>query len=167
MKDKDFSMLVLFLKTLLLLMIHLLIAFVTLNNNVNLVICQKSKIEDWVDHLKKYYEALVYDLTDKAEMNCFLNDSLKGYDLQLIGVINYDEEDDAVFIGRDLAHQKGYSEAVAGEIDKEVKSIIDDCYQKAKDIIIQNERVLHACAELLLEKEKITREEFEALFVQN
>ena len=79
----------------------------------------------------------------------------------------YDDEDDEVFIGRDLAHAKAHSEVISGEIDKEVKSIIDDCYQKAKDIIIQNERVLHACAELLLEKEKITREEFEALFVQN
>ena len=84
-----------------------------------------------------------------------------------IGVVCYDDEDDEVFIGRDLAHAKAHSEVISGEIDKEVKSIIDDCYQKAKDIIIQNERVLHACAELLLEKEKITREEFEALFVQN
>ena len=84
-----------------------------------------------------------------------------------IGVVCYDDEDDEVFIGRDLAHAKAHSEVISGEIDKEVKSIIDDCYQKAKDIIIQNERVLHACAELLLEKEKITREEFEALIVQN
>ena len=84
-----------------------------------------------------------------------------------IGVVCYDDEDDEVFIGRDLAHAKAHSEVISGEIDKEVKSIIDDCYQRAKDIIIQNERVLHACAELLLEKEKITREEFESLFVQN
>ena len=82
-----------------------------------------------------------------------------------IGVINYDSDDDEVFIGRDLAHAKGHSEAVAGEIDKEVKSIIDDCYAKAKAIIQEHNAVLHKCAELLLEKEKINREEFEALFV--
>ena len=81
-----------------------------------------------------------------------------------IGVINYDDDDDAVFIGRDLAHAKTHSEAVAGEIDKEVKSIIDDCYAKAKAIIQEHNGVLHKCAELLLEKEKISREEFEALF---
>lgn len=82
-----------------------------------------------------------------------------------IGVINYDDDGEEVFIGRDLAHAKGHSEAVSGEIDKEVKSIIDDCYAKAKEIILQHENVLHSCAELLLEKEKISREEFEELFV--
>lgn len=82
-----------------------------------------------------------------------------------IGVINYDDDDDEVFIGRDLAHAKSHSEAVAAEIDKEVKSIIDDCYSRAKAVILKYEDVLHKCAELLLEKEKITREEFEALFV--
>lgn len=81
-----------------------------------------------------------------------------------IGVVNYDDDDDEVFIGRDLAHTRSHSEAVAGEIDKEVKSIIDDCYKKAKAIIMEHEDVLHKCAELLLEKEKISREEFEALF---
>ena len=81
-----------------------------------------------------------------------------------IGVINYDEDDNEVFIGRDLAHTRSHSEAVAGEIDIEVKAIVDDCYRKAKDIIMKNEGVLHACAELLLEKEKIGRDEFEALF---
>ncbi|MBQ7942952.1 MAG: ATP-dependent zinc metalloprotease FtsH [Lachnospiraceae bacterium] len=81
-----------------------------------------------------------------------------------IGVINYDESDNEVFIGRDLAHTRSHSEEVAGTIDKEVKNIIDDCYAKAKSIIMQHEKVLHACAELLLEKEKITRDEFEALF---
>ena len=84
-----------------------------------------------------------------------------------VGVICYDEDDDAVFIGRDLAHAKAHSEAVAGVIDIEVKAIIDDCYAKAKDLILQHEDVLHACAELLLDKEKIGREEFEALFVKN
>ena len=82
-----------------------------------------------------------------------------------IGVICYADDDDEVFIGRDLAHAKSHSEAVSGEIDKEVKAIIDDCYKKATDIIKEHEDVLHKCAELLLEKEKITREEFEGLFV--
>lgn len=82
-----------------------------------------------------------------------------------IGVICYDDDDDEVFIGKDLAHAKAHSEEISGEIDKEVKRIIDDCYTKAKDIIMQHENVLHTCAKLLLEKEKINREEFEALFV--
>ncbi len=81
-----------------------------------------------------------------------------------IGVVNYDDDDDEVFIGRDLAHTRSYSESVAGEIDKEVKTIIDDCYKKAKAIIMEHEDVLHKCADLLLKKEKITRDEFEALF---
>ncbi len=81
-----------------------------------------------------------------------------------IGVINYDDDDDEVFIGRDLAHAKNHSELVSGEIDREVKTIIDDCYQKAKDIIMEHEDVLHKCAKLLLEKEKINRAEFESLF---
>ncbi len=81
-----------------------------------------------------------------------------------IGVINYDDDGDEVFIGRDLAHQRSHSESVAGEIDREVKSIIDDCYAKAKAIIMENEKVLHSTADLLLQKEKIGREEFEALF---
>ena len=82
-----------------------------------------------------------------------------------IGVINYDNDGDEVFIGRDLAHAKNHSEYITGEIDKEVKAIIDDCYQDAKRIILEHQDVLHRCAELLLEKEKITREEFEGLFV--
>ncbi len=81
-----------------------------------------------------------------------------------IGVINYDDDDDEVFIGRDLAHAKGHSELVSGEIDREVKAIIDECYRKAKEIIEEHEDVLHKCAELLLQKEKINRAEFEALF---
>ncbi len=82
-----------------------------------------------------------------------------------IGVICYDDDDDEVFIGRDLAHAKSHSEAVAGEIDREVKAIIKECYSRARVIIMEHEQVLHKCAELLLEKEKIGREEFEALFV--
>ncbi len=81
-----------------------------------------------------------------------------------IGVINYDDDDDEVFIGRDLAHAKNHSESISGEIDREVKAIIDDCYKKAKEIILAQEEVLHKCANLLLEKEKISRAEFEALF---
>ncbi len=81
-----------------------------------------------------------------------------------IGVICYDDDDDEVFIGRDLAHAKSHSESVSGEIDREVKSIIDGCYAKAREIILEKEKVLHSCAQLLLEKEKIGREEFEALF---
>ena len=81
-----------------------------------------------------------------------------------IGVINYEENDAEVFIGRDLAHAKGYSEMMSSQIDREVKAIIDDCYAKAKELIVQHENVLHSCAELLLEKEKIGREVFEALF---
>ena len=84
-----------------------------------------------------------------------------------IGVINYDDDGDEVFIGRDLAHTKSHSEYITGEIDKEVKAIIDECYKDAKKIILEHRDVLDACANLLLEKEKITREEFEALFVKN
>ena len=84
-----------------------------------------------------------------------------------IGVINYDDDGDEVFIGRDLAHAKSHSEYINGEIDKEVKSIIDECYKDAKRIILEHRDVLDACAELLLEKEKINKEEFEALFSVN
>ncbi len=81
-----------------------------------------------------------------------------------IGVINYNSDDEEVFIGRDLAHAKNHSEFISGEIDKEVKSIVDDCYSKAKAIISEHMDVLHKCAQQLLEKEKIGRDEFEALF---
>lgn len=81
-----------------------------------------------------------------------------------VGLINYDSDDDEVFIGRDLAHTRGYSETIATRIDEEVKRIIDECYQKARTIIKEHESVLNRCAQLLLEKEKINREEFEALF---
>ncbi|MGL5259930.1 MAG: ATP-dependent zinc metalloprotease FtsH [Lachnospiraceae bacterium] len=81
-----------------------------------------------------------------------------------IGIINYDESDSEVFIGRDLAHTKSHSEFITGEIDKEVKQIVDECYSKAKEIILKHRSVLDSCAGLLLEKEKINQEEFEALF---
>ena len=81
-----------------------------------------------------------------------------------VGLICYTDDDDEVFIGRDLAHTRSYSEGVASTIDAEVKRIIDDAYGKAKSMITEHRDVLERCAELLLEKEKITREEFEALF---
>ena len=82
-----------------------------------------------------------------------------------LGLINYDNDSDEVFIGRDFGHtSRGYGEKVAGTIDEEVKRIIDECYQRARAIIRENHAVLDACAKLLLEKEKITRSEFEALF---
>ncbi|MBE5952342.1 MAG: ATP-dependent zinc metalloprotease FtsH [Lachnospiraceae bacterium] len=81
-----------------------------------------------------------------------------------IGLVNCENEEDEVFIGRDLAHTRSYSEAVANSIDEEVRSIIDDCYAKAKQLLEEHRAVLESCAQLLLEKERITRDEFEALF---
>ncbi|MBC5711049.1 ATP-dependent zinc metalloprotease FtsH [Hungatella hominis] len=81
-----------------------------------------------------------------------------------VGMINYDNDGDEVFIGRDLAHTKSYGNEVANAIDSEVKRIIDDCYTKAKDIIMKHEDVLHSCSQLLIEKEKIGQQEFESLF---
>ncbi len=81
-----------------------------------------------------------------------------------VGLLNYNNDDDEVFIGRDLAHTRNYGEGVQSIIDEEVKNIVDDCYKKAKDIIMENIDVLHKCADLLMEKEKINQEEFEALF---
>lgn len=84
-----------------------------------------------------------------------------------IGTINYEQEGDDVFLGYDLGHSSKPSELMSGEIDKEVKKIIDDCYKKAREIIEANMDVLHASAELLLEKEKISGEEFDQLFIKN
>ena len=84
-----------------------------------------------------------------------------------VGMICYGDDEDEVFIGRDLAHTRGYGEETASVIDQEVKRIIDESYGKAKEIIEKHMDVLHACAKLLIEKEKIGREEFEALFVEN
>lgn len=84
-----------------------------------------------------------------------------------LGLVNYDDESDDVFIGRDLAHSKGYGETTASAIDEEVRGIVDECYRKAKTIIEKHMEQLHASAELLLEREKIGREEFEALFHEN
>ena len=81
-----------------------------------------------------------------------------------LGMINYSGDNNEVFIGRDLAHTRTYSEEVASEIDSEVKRIIDECYAKAKRIILDHEDVLHSCCALLMEKEKIGQAEFEALF---
>ena len=81
-----------------------------------------------------------------------------------VGMINYENDGDEVFIGRDLAHAKSYGSQVADAIDSEVKRIIDECYQKARDILVGHEAVLHACCRLLIEKEKIGQQEFENLF---
>ncbi|MCR4797390.1 MAG: ATP-dependent zinc metalloprotease FtsH [Lachnospiraceae bacterium] len=81
-----------------------------------------------------------------------------------IGPVDYHMDEDEVFLGRDYGHVKGYSEEIASLIDEEVKSIIEECYQKARDILKAHEDVLHSCAKLLLEKEKINRQEFESLF---
>ncbi len=81
-----------------------------------------------------------------------------------VGMIDYDSSDDEVFIGRDLAHTRSYGEDVATAIDTEVKRIIDECYQKAKSIILEHQTVLERCCQLLLEKEKISQKEFEELF---
>ncbi|MBQ4559172.1 MAG: ATP-dependent zinc metalloprotease FtsH [Tyzzerella sp.] len=84
-----------------------------------------------------------------------------------LGLINYDNDSEEVFVGRDFGHtSRGYGEEVASKIDREVKRIIDECYKDAKRIIMEHENVLEACANLLLEKEKITGEEFEALFYE-
>ena len=83
-----------------------------------------------------------------------------------VGPINYNNDEDEVFIGRDLAHTRGYGEQVASTIDGEVKRMIEEAYAKATELIKENRQVLDACAELLLEKEKITREEFEGLFCE-
>ncbi|WP_439100071.1 ATP-dependent zinc metalloprotease FtsH [Clostridium boliviensis] len=81
-----------------------------------------------------------------------------------VGMINYDNDSDEVFIGKDLAHTKNYGVQVANTIDNEVKRIIDECYVKAKEIILKHEDVLHSCCKLLMEKEKIGQKEFESLF---
>lgn len=81
-----------------------------------------------------------------------------------IGMVNYDSDENEVFIGRDLAHQRAFSENTQGTIDREVSKIIDSCYAEAKRILEEHMDVLHACAALLIEKERITRDEFEGLF---
>jgi cell division protease FtsH len=83
---------------------------------------------------------------------------------ETLGMVNYDADDDEVFIGRDLAHTKNFSESVASKIDDEVRKIIDECYDKAKKLLDENMSVLHECANRLIEKERISREEFESLF---
>ncbi|HHU71270.1 MAG TPA: ATP-dependent zinc metalloprotease FtsH [Clostridiales bacterium] len=84
-----------------------------------------------------------------------------------LGMVNYENDEDEVFIGRDLAHTRSYSENVANRIDEEVKSIIDECYEEAKKILTEHRDILDACADLLIERERIGREEFEGLFVKN
>ncbi len=84
-----------------------------------------------------------------------------------VGLIHYGSDDDEVFIGRDLAHTKGYADQTAALIDGEVKNIIDESYSKAKELLQEHMDVLHRCAQILIEKEKIGREEFESLFGEN
>ncbi|HHX13023.1 MAG TPA: ATP-dependent zinc metalloprotease FtsH [Clostridiales bacterium] len=84
-----------------------------------------------------------------------------------LGMVNYENDEDEVFIGRDLAHTRSYSENIANRIDEEVKSIIDECYEEAKKILIEQRDILDACADLLIEKERIGQAEFEGLFVKN
>ena len=84
-----------------------------------------------------------------------------------VGMVNYETNGDEVFIGRDLAHTRSYSESVAKTIDEEVKAIIDECYDEARRILRENMDILHKCSEMLIEKERISREEFESLFVEN
>lgn len=84
-----------------------------------------------------------------------------------IGPINYESDSDEVFLGRDLGHARSYGEEVAGTIDSEIKTIIDDCYGKARELIEQNIKILHECANYLIEHEKMGRAEFEALFAEN
>lgn len=81
-----------------------------------------------------------------------------------LGMVNYDSDEDEVFIGRDLAHQRSFSESTQSVIDKEVREIVSGCYVRAKEILTENIEILHSCAALLIEKERISREEFEALF---
>ncbi|MBR6157672.1 MAG: cell division protein FtsH, partial [Lachnospiraceae bacterium] len=88
------------------------------------------------------------------------------FGMSSLGLICYENDEDEVFIGRDLAHAKTTSEAKAAEIDAEVKRIIDECHDEAKSLLEQNMDVLHRCAKLLIEKERISRDEFEALFKQ-
>jgi cell division protease FtsH len=81
-----------------------------------------------------------------------------------IGMVNYEQDEDEVFIGRDWGHTRSVSDNVANKIDEEVRNIIDECYQEAKRILIENRDKLDACADLLIQKERINRDEFEALF---
>ena len=107
--------------------------------------------------LDGYYDGEAWDFDDTSYYQNYVESKDKDDNY-------YDDDDDEVFIGRDLAHTRGYGEGVATAIDQEVKRIIDECYAKARQIITENRSVLDACAKLLLEKEKISQKEFEALF---
>ena len=84
-----------------------------------------------------------------------------------VGLINYETDDEEVFLGRDLGHARNFSEETALIIDQEVKKIMDECYDKARQLLEENTHILHSCAKLLIEKERITREEFEGLFQED
>ena len=115
-------------------------------------------------------ELIVHDITTGASQDIkqatnMARAMVTGYGMSdRVGLINYDDDSDEVFIGRDLAHSKSYGEEAVTVIDEEVKRIIGECHEKARRIIEENIDVLHASADLLMKKEKITREEFEALF---
>ena len=110
---------------------------------------------------KELDDVLTYDSFDGLNFDSIDSETLVDI---LLDEHYYDDDDDEVFIGRDLAHAKAHSELVSGEIDREIHRIIDECYAKAKALILENSDVLHKSAQLLLKKEKISRAEFEALF---
>ena len=83
-----------------------------------------------------------------------------------LGLVNYEESSDEIFIGRDLGHTKNFSEKIAAQIDEEVRKIIDECHERAQTLISEHRYVLDECAKQLIEKEKLNRTEFEALFVE-
>ncbi|MFV0467097.1 MAG: ATP-dependent zinc metalloprotease FtsH [Lachnospiraceae bacterium] len=118
-------------------------------------------------------ELIFHDITTGASQDIkqatqLAKDMVTKYGMsEKIGLINYNTDDEEVFIGRDLAHTRGYSEHVATAIDSEVKFIIEECYGKAKELLTEYRDALEDCAALLLEKEKISREEFEAIFEAN
>ena len=117
----------------------------------------QSLVERGLIKIVSYREVAIEEKTENEEEEFEDDDDFAGEDF-------YDDDDDEVFIGRDLAHAKAHSEMISGEIDKEVKQIIDSCYARATELIRENMEVLHACANLLLKKEKISRTDFEALF---
>ena len=139
--------------------------------------------DEMINSKKKMLENIVVDLGGRVAEELIFHDITTGASQDIkqatqmaramvtqygmsekVGMIQYGGDEDEVFIGRDFGHTKNYADQTAALIDSEVKRIIDEAYEKAKEILSQNEEVLHRCADLLIEKEKIGREEFEALF---
>ena len=140
---------------------------------VCLILCAFKKKEDHSDDEFEYearfgryaYPRREYIETEADSTKRIVNDNKrKASSDDILAAFDDDDDDDEVFIGRDLAHAKAHSELVSGEIDREIHRIIDECYAKAKALILENSDVLHKSAQLLLKKEKISRAEFEALF---